>query len=48
MVLKELEKRKEISLYFKKLRSIEFTEPEKFNQLWPIKKQLIKELYLEF
>ena len=44
----QLEKRKEISLYFKKLRSIEFTEPEKFNQLWPIKKQLIKELYLEF
>ena len=44
----QLEKRKEISLYFKKLRSIEFTEPEKFNQLSPIKKQLIKELYLEF
>jgi hypothetical protein len=44
----QLEKRKEIALHFKKIREFETTEPEKFNQLWPIRKELIKDLYLEF
>jgi hypothetical protein len=44
----QLEKRKEIALHFKKIREFETTEPEKFNQLWPIRKELIKNLYLEF
>lgn len=44
----QLEKRKEIALHFKKIRGFETTEPEKFKQLWPIRKELIKDLYLEF
>ena len=44
----QLEKRKEIALHFKKIKEFETTEPEKFNQLWPIRKELIKDLYLEF
>jgi len=44
----QLEKRKEIALHFKKIREFETTEPEKFEQLWPIRKELIKDLYLEF
>ena len=44
----QLEKRKEIALHFKKIREFETTEPEKFRQLWPIRKELIKDLYLEF
>ena len=44
----QLEKRKEIALHFKKIREFETTEPEKFKQLWPIRKELIKDLYLEF
>ncbi len=44
----QLEKRKEIALHFKKIKEFETTEPEKFEQLWPIRKELIKDLYLEF
>jgi hypothetical protein len=44
----QLEKRKEIALHFKKIREFETTEPEKFKQLWSIRKELIKDLYLEF
>lgn len=44
----QLEKRKEIALYFKKIRTFEESEPEKFKQLWPVRKELIKNLYLEF
>lgn len=44
----QLEKRKEIRLYFNKIRELETTEPEKFSQLWPVRKELIKDLYLEF
>jgi hypothetical protein len=44
----QLEKRKEIALHFRRLRDIEFTEPEKFAKIWPIRKKLIKDLYLEF
>ena len=44
----QLEKRKEIALHFKKIKEFETTEPEKFKQLWSIRKELIKDLYLEF
>lgn len=44
----QLEKRKEIRLYFNKIKSFETTEPEKYAQLWPVRKELIKDLYLEF
>ena len=44
----QLEKRREIALYFKKIREYEFTDPEKFSKIWPARKELIKDLYLEF
>ena len=44
----QLEKRKEIRLYFNKIKAFENNEPEKYKQLWPIRKELIKDLYLEF
>lgn len=44
----QLPKRDEIALYFKKIRKIENTDSEKFNKLWPVRKKLIKDLYLEF
>ena len=44
----QLEKRKEIRLYFNKIKAFENSEPEKYRQLWPVRKELIKDLYLEF
>lgn len=43
----QLEKRVEIDLYYKKLSALRKTDPDKFKQLWPIKEELIKQLYLE-
>lgn len=44
----QLEKRKEIRLYFNRIKDMEFTQPEKYAQLWPNRRELIKDLYLEF
>ena len=44
----QIPKRDEIRLYFNKIKTFETTDIEKYNQLWPVRKELIKDLYLEF
>ena len=44
----QLPKRDEIRLYFNKIKTFEKTDLAKYEQLWPIRKELIKDLYLEF
>ena len=44
----QIPKRDEIRLYFNKIKAFETTDVEKYNQLWPARKELIKDLYLEF
>lgn len=44
----QIPKRDEIRLYFNKIKTFETTDVEKYNQLWPARKELIKDLYLEF
>ncbi len=44
----QIPKRDEIRLYFNKIKSFEKNDEAKYNKLWPIRKKLIGDLYLEF
>lgn len=44
----QIPKRDEISMYYKKIKAFENTDKERYEQLWPIRKELIKDLYLEY